>query len=82
MELCIVLVCSSGRSNQLLLVAYYDETGVTMVQKYEEIVANMTKPLGITIEESTDKARLVYITSVGEKVLALRLLLLSTVLSL
>ena len=28
----------------------------------------MTKPLGITIEESTDKARLVYVTSVGEKV--------------
>eukprot|EP00752_Nemacystus_decipiens_P011269 g10015.t1 len=36
-------------------------------EKYEEIIANMTKPLGITIEESTDKARLVYITSVGEK---------------
>lgn len=28
----------------------------------------MTKPLGITIEESTDKAQLVYLTSVGEKV--------------
>lgn len=39
-----------------------------MAQKYEEIIANMTKPLGITIEESTDKARLVYVTSVGEKV--------------
>ncbi|CAB1096412.1 unnamed protein product [Ectocarpus sp. CCAP 1310/34] len=34
---------------------------------YEEIIANMTKPLGITIEESTDKAKLVYITSVGDK---------------
>ncbi|CAN0200661.1 unnamed protein product, partial [Hapterophycus canaliculatus] len=34
---------------------------------YEEIIANMTKPLGITIEESTDKAQLVYLTSVGEK---------------
>lgn len=37
-------------------------------QKYEEIVANMTKPLGITIEASTDEAELVYITSVGEQV--------------
>lgn len=29
----------------------------------------MTKPLGITIEESTDKAQLVYLTSVGDKVI-------------
>lgn len=28
----------------------------------------MTKPLGITIEASSDKAALVYITSVGEQV--------------
>ncbi|CAM9808791.1 unnamed protein product [Ectocarpus fasciculatus] len=34
---------------------------------YEELIANMTKPLGITIEESTDKAQLVYLTSVGDK---------------
>lgn len=33
-----------------------------------EIIANMTKPLGITIEASTDKAELIYITSVGEQV--------------
>lgn len=46
-------------------------TNVDMAQKYEEIIANMTKPLGITIEESTDRAKLVYITSVGEKVCCL-----------
>lgn len=38
-----------------------------IVQLYEQIVANMTKPLGITIEASTDTAELVYITSVGEQ---------------
>ena len=37
-------------------------------QVYEEIVANMTKPLGITIEASTDQAELIYITSVGQQV--------------
>lgn len=35
---------------------------------FEEIVANLTKPLGITIEASTDEASLVYITSVGAQV--------------
>ncbi|CAM9439758.1 unnamed protein product, partial [Laminaria digitata] len=34
---------------------------------YEEIVANMTKPLGITIEASTDQAELIYVTSVGQQ---------------
>lgn len=58
----------SGRSDELFFFVCFERPNVTMVQKYEEIVANMTKPLGITIEESTDKARLVYITSVGEKV--------------
>lgn len=31
----------------------------------------MTKPLGITIEASTDSAELIYVTSVGEQVGAL-----------
>lgn len=39
-----------------------------LLQVYEEIVANMTKPLGITIEASTDQAELIYITSVGQQV--------------
>ena len=39
-----------------------------LVKVYEEIVANMTKPLGITIEASTDQAELIYITSVGKQV--------------
>ncbi|CAM9132898.1 unnamed protein product [Discosporangium mesarthrocarpum] len=36
----------------------------------QTIVANMTKPLGITIEASTDEASMVYITSAGEKAVA------------
>lgn len=39
-----------------------------LLQVYEEIVANMTKPLGITIEASTDQAALIYVTSVGQQV--------------
>eukprot|EP00903_Cladosiphon_okamuranus_P007049 g6852.t1 len=56
-----------AKSVDSYLFAEDDEEEDPDAEKYEEIVANMTKPLGITIEESTDKARLVYITSVGEK---------------